>query len=110
MVSCTIITIAHAPPGVRVHHQVEVGPDGVAHPADGFQVLLGPDAGAHFVGPKSELGNGVGFFGIFLGRHIHAGAAVQPNAIAHAAAEQFGNRNALGLADQIVECDFHGAI
>ena len=105
-----IAAVAHAPPGVGVHHQVEIGADGLAHQAHGFQVLLRARRGAHFVGAEAQVGDGGGFGGVGLRRHVHAGAAVEADAVADAAAEQFGNGNAAGLAGQIVEGDLHGAV
>jgi hypothetical protein len=100
---------AHAT-GAGVHHQVEIRAHGLAHEPDRFQVLLRSHGGAHFVGAEAQLGDGRGFGGIGLGRHVHAGAAIEADGVAHASADQFGNRHAVRFAGQIEERDFHGAV
>ncbi len=84
-----VAAVAHAPPGVGVHHQVEIGPDRLAHEAHGFEVLFRARRGAHFVGAKAQAGNCRCFGGVGLRGHIHAGAAIETDAVAHAPAQQF---------------------
>ena len=48
-----ITFVAHAPPRMRVNHQPDLRPDGLAHLPDGFQIQLRPECGAHFVGGDS---------------------------------------------------------
>ena len=105
-----VAAVAHAPPGVGVHHQVEIGADGLAHAGDRFHVPVGAEGGTHFVGAETEAGDGGGFGGVGLRGHVHAGAAVETDAVAHAAAQQLGNRHAARLAHQIVERDFGRAV
>src|SRR5262249_11859110 len=105
-----VIAVAHPPPGVRVDHQIEIRADGFAHAADGFEILLGADAGAHLICLEAELRDRVRFFGVLFGRHVHAGAAVQANAVAHTAAEQLRYRHTFGFARQIIERYFDAAV
>ena len=86
-------TVAHAPPAVGIHHEVEIGPGRLAHQPDSFHVLLGPERGTHLVSPKAKLRDGRGFGGETFGRHVHSRAAVKLDAIAHTAAKQLGHRH-----------------
>ena len=101
-----VVAIAHAPPGVGVDHEIEIGADGFAHLADGFDVLFGAHAGSHLVGHEAEFGDGGGFFGVALGRHVHAGGTVEADAIADTAADEFRDGEAESFAEGVVEGDF----
>ena len=105
-----VAAVAHAPPGMRVHHQVEIRTHGLAHQADRLQILLRAQGRPHLVGAETQLGDSRGFGGVGLGRHVHAGAAVEADVVADPPADQFGNRHAVRLAGQVVERDFDAAI
>ena len=105
-----IAAIAHAPPSVRVYHEIEIRADGLAHETHGFEILVRAERGTHFVGAKSQIRDGGGFFGVLLGRHVHAGAAIQTDAVAHAATDSFGKWHAHGFGHQVIQRDFHRAI
>ncbi len=105
-----VVAVAHAPPGVRVHHQVEIRTHRLAHQAHGFQILLRTQRRPHFVRAESQGRDRRGLGGVRFGRHIHAGAAVEPDAVAHPPAQQFRNRHAARLAGQIEQRDFHRGI
>ena len=72
-----------------VHHEVEIRTHCPAHEADRFQVLLRARRGPHLVCAETEVGDGGRFGGVSLPGHVHAGAAIQTDAVAHAAAQQF---------------------
>lgn len=84
-----VVAITHAPPGVGVDHDVDVGADAVADEANGFEVGLGAHAGAHFVSFEAEADDFGGFIGVGLRRHVHACGAVETDLVADAAAEEF---------------------
>ena len=57
-------------------------------------VLLRPQGRPHFVRAETQLGDGRGLGGVAFRRHVHARAAVEADAVAHAPADQLRNRHA----------------
>ena len=105
-----VIAVAHAPPGVPVHHEVEIGTDRLTHEAHRLQILLDALRRAHLVCPEPQFGNSGRLGRGGLRWQIEAGASVQPDAVADAPAEEFGNRRPVGLARQIIQRDLHCAV
>ena len=95
---------------MRVDHEPDVGANRAAHPLDGFDILLWTQSRPHLVGAESQAGDGGGLLGVLHRIHVHAGAAVEADAVAHASAEELGKWNALRLGRQIVQGHLHRAI
>ena len=105
-----VADVAHAPPGMGVDHQPHVRADCLAHEPHGFQVLLGPQRGPHLVRGEAKRRDRRRLLGVAFGRHVHAGAAVELDAVAHPAADQFRQRAAFEPRREVDQCDFDGAI
>src|SRR5204862_5182645 len=93
--------VAHAPPGMSVDHEADLWPHRLAHEDDRFEVLLRTKSWAHFVCAESHCGDRGGFFGETGWRHVHAGAAIEFDAVALASADDFGERGAFKFCGEI---------
>ena len=105
-----IVSIAHAPPCVGVHHEIEVGSDGIAHLSQHFDVLFRSHAGTHLVGSEPELRYRGGFRGVLIRRHIHPGGAIEMDAVANTSSDQFRYGQVQAFAERIVQGDFDGTV
>src|ERR1022692_3071152 len=76
----------------------------------GLQVRFGAARRTHLVGPKTKVRDSRRLSRVALGRHIHPGAAVEPDGSAQAAAEHLGKRHTPGLRAQVEKTHFHGAV
>ena len=106
----TVAAVAHAPPGVGVDHQVEVGPTASRMRRTASRSCSGPSGRAHLVRLEIRVRRRPRLRRHSLRRHIHTRAAVEADAVAHASAEQLRDRDAEAFPDQIVEGDFDAAV
>jgi apolipoprotein N-acyltransferase len=72
--------------------------------AEGFVVEV------HLVCLKAEALRESGLGGIILRRHVHARAAVETDPVADSPAQEFGDRQSFGLANEIVQGHLNAAV